>query len=44
MLTGNAETQKEGNLKTEGATWKKAAAEGELPLLDAKTLKGKMES
>lgn len=44
MVTGDQETQKEGNLKAEGATWKKAAADGEMPLMDSQTIIGKMET
>lgn len=44
MVTGDQQTQTEGNLKAEGSTWKNAVADGELPLLDSQTVVGKMET
>lgn len=44
MLTGDQDTQTEGNMRAQEADLKKHAAEGTLPQMDLESLKGKAQS
>jgi hypothetical protein len=43
LVTGDQEKTTEGNLRAEGAEWKAAAADGELPSVSVERVKGKIE-